>query len=104
MVLVDSNISAFRKLEYSRVYSLVLTSPEIPMGVIPKGQHADTLRYFDISEIEKLKGVFPCNLKSQNPDGCNPKRSTRGHVTVFQHFKNWNTQGCIPLFSQVPKS
>jgi hypothetical protein len=99
MVLVDSNTFAFQKSKYSRVYSLVLESPEIPMGVIPKGQHANTLRYFGILEIRILKGVFPCTRKSQNP-----KRSTRRHVMVFHHFGNQNTQGCIPLYSQVLKS
>jgi hypothetical protein len=61
-------ISAFWKSKYSRVYSLVLASPKIPMGVILKGQHADMLRYFGILEIGILKGVFPCTRKSRNPD------------------------------------
>jgi hypothetical protein len=47
--------------------SLVHSSPEIPMGEIPKGQYADMLRYFDISKIGILKRVFPCTRKSRNP-------------------------------------
>jgi hypothetical protein len=59
---------------------------------------------FGVSAPGVPKCELPCTRQSRNPDGCNPERTIRGHVTIFRHFGNRNTQGCIPSYSQVPKS